>query len=58
VYVGRRILALPPYGPSVARQDAFMVQSASADLRVLAGTAASGRADPDAPYTPIIWHCG
>ena len=58
VYVGRRILSLPPYAPGTAQGDSFLVTAMSEDARLAAGYSFSGHADPDRPYYPLIWRCG
>jgi len=58
VYVGNRILTLPPYGPSAAKNDGFSVAAMSHDARLVAGYSFSGSADPDRPFFPLIWRCG
>ena len=58
VYVGRSVLSLPGHTASAgAGMDSYIIQSVSADARVVAGTAESGRADPSKPGAPIIWRC-
>ena len=58
VYVGRSVLRLGAHAPSAAAgMDSFLIESVSADSRVVGGTAMSGRADPSKPGAPIMWRC-
>jgi hypothetical protein len=57
VFVGRQVLTLPGYPPSVAKNDSFQVAAVSDDGRVVSGYTASGYADPDRPLFPLIWRC-
>jgi hypothetical protein len=57
VFVGRQVLTLPRYAPSVAKQDSFQVTAVSDDGQIVSGYTASGYADPDRPLFPLIWRC-